>query len=150
MKTQQRRDSPPPAEVTVATISTMSSDAMRAWLHSPEDHGAVLPVEGKVVDRNGTSTPVNGRRQPVNTAVWRHQGIAVEGNLELAVHTIAAKIQVSSTVVPKNQKKNVVLPATHLFSSMISGSQMILEGMRRDLVMFPYRADLGGWSQRSR
>lgn len=32
---------------------------------------------------------------------------------------------------------------------MISGSQMILEGIRRDLVMFPYRADLGGWSHLS-
>lgn len=102
MKSHQRRDSPPLAEITVAKISKMSSDVIRSWLHSPEDHGAVLPVKGEVVYRNGTSTTVNGRRQPVNTAVWRHQGIAVQGNLELAVHTIAGKIDMSRTVVQKS------------------------------------------------
>lgn len=105
MKSHQHRDSPPLAEITVAKISKMSSDVIRSWLHSPEDHGAVLPVKGEVVYRNGTSTTVNGRRQPVNTAVRRHQGIAVQGNLELAVHTIAGKIEMSSTVVKKKKKK---------------------------------------------
>lgn len=83
----------------------MSLDVIRSWLHSPEDHGAVLPVKGKVVYGNGTSTTVNGRRQPVNTAVRRHQGIAVEGNLKLSVHTVAGKIKMSNTVVLKKKKK---------------------------------------------
>lgn len=84
----------------------MSLDVIRSWLHSPEDHGAVLPVKGKVVYGNGTSTTVNGRRQPVNTAVRRHQGIAVEGNLKLSVHTVAGKIKMSNTVVLKKKKKS--------------------------------------------
>lgn len=57
-------------------------------LYSPEDHGAVLPVKGKVVDGDGTSTAVDGRRQPVHTAVRRHQGIAVKCYLELSIHTV--------------------------------------------------------------
>lgn len=68
-------------------------------LHSPEDHGAVLPVEGKVVYSNGTGATENGRRQPVNTALRIHQGIAVEGNLELPVHTVAGKTKISNRVV---------------------------------------------------
>lgn len=70
-----------------------------SWVHSPEDHGAVLPVKGKVVYGDGTSTTVNGRRQPVNTAVGRHQGVAVEGNLELSVHTVASEVKRSNTMV---------------------------------------------------
>lgn len=77
----------------------MSLDVIRSRLDSPEDHGAVLPVKGKVVYGDGTSATVNGRRQPVNTAVWRHQGVAVEGNLELPVHTIAGKTKRSKSVV---------------------------------------------------
>lgn len=96
MKSHQLRDSPPPAGIIVAKITKMSVDAIRSWLHSPEDHGAVLPVKGKVVYGNGTSTTVNGRRQPVNTAGRRHQGVAVEGNLELSVHT---KIKMSNIAV---------------------------------------------------
>lgn len=80
-------------------IITMTLVVIRSWLDSPEDHGAVLPVKGKVVNGNGTGATVNGRGQPVNTAVWGHQGIAVEGNLELPVHTIAGKTEMSATVV---------------------------------------------------
>lgn len=68
-------------------------------LHSPEDQGAVLPVKGKVVYSNGTGATEYGRRQPVNTAVGRHQGIAVEGNLELPIHTVAGKTKISNRVV---------------------------------------------------
>lgn len=98
MKSHQHTDSPHPAGIIVAKVTKMSVDVTRSWLHSPKDHGAVLPVKGKVVYGNGTSTTVNGRRQPVNAAVRRHQGIAVEGNLELSVHT-AGKIKMSNTAV---------------------------------------------------
>lgn len=57
-------------------------------LYSPEHHGAVLPVKGKIVDSDGTSAAVNGRRQPVHTAVRRHQRIAVKCYLELSIHTV--------------------------------------------------------------
>lgn len=36
-----------------------------------------------------------------------------------------------------------------MFSSTMSGNQMLLEGTRRLEVMFPYRADLGDWSHLS-
>lgn len=56
--------------------------------YSPEDHGAVLPVKGEVVDSDGAGAAVDGRRQPVHTAVRRHQSIAVKCYLELPVHTV--------------------------------------------------------------
>lgn len=59
----------------------------------PEDHGAVLPVKGKIIDSDGTSATVNGRRQPVHTAVRRHQSIAVKGYLELSIHTVCSNRQ---------------------------------------------------------
>lgn len=60
----------------------------RSLIHSPEDHGAVLPVKREVVDSNGTCTAIDGRRQPVHTAIRRHQCIAIECYLEPSIHTV--------------------------------------------------------------
>lgn len=69
-------------------LTGQSSDPNTCHLFSPKDHGAVLPVKGKVVDSDGTSTAVDGRRQPCHTAVRRNQRIAVKSDLELSVHTV--------------------------------------------------------------
>ena len=53
----------------------------------PEDHGAVLPVEGEVVNGDGAGATVDGWREPVHTAVRGHQRVAVQRHLKLPVHT---------------------------------------------------------------
>lgn len=58
------------------------------FVHRLEDHGAALPVKGKVVDGDGTSTAVDGRRQPVHTTVRRDQCVAVKGHLKVSIHTV--------------------------------------------------------------
>lgn len=82
-----------------ALLTGHSSNPNRSWLHSPEDHGAVLPVKGKVVDGDGASTAVDGRWQPVHTAVRRHQCIAVKCHLELSIHTADQEREEKETVV---------------------------------------------------
>lgn len=79
------------------------SKPKRYNLYSPEDHGAVLPVKGKVVDSDGTSTAVDCRRQPVHTAVWRHQGIAVKCYFKLSIHTASERKE------EKDEKKGLSL-----------------------------------------
>ena len=39
-----------------------TSTGHRTGPRLPEDHGAVLPVEGEVVDHDGAGTAVDGRR----------------------------------------------------------------------------------------
>lgn len=161
------------------------------FLNSPEDHGAVLPVEGKVVDSDGASAAVDGRRQPVHTAIRRHQCVAVKRHLKLSIHTVqntsayaikfthkiifldlfvelwetndAAILNHSCSRVQHLHIKGFLMTRrgwllwiitsegchTHLFSSITSGSQMLLEGTLSSEVMLPYRADLGGWSHLS-
>lgn len=57
----------------------------------PEDHGAVLPVEGKIVHSDGTGAVVNSRRQPVHTAIRRHQCIAVKSYLKMSINATDQK-----------------------------------------------------------
>lgn len=59
--------------------------------HSPENHGTVLPVKGKVVDPDAAGAAVDGRRQPVHAAVRRHQSVAVHCNLKLTIYTVGQR-----------------------------------------------------------
>lgn len=59
----------------------------RSDLRSPEHHGAILPVEGEIVDGDGTSAAVDGGRQPVHAAVRRHQRVTIQRHFKLSIHT---------------------------------------------------------------
>lgn len=74
-----------------------ASGSNTSCIHAPEDHGAVLPVEGEVVDSDGTSTAVDGGRQPVHAAIRRHQCVAVKCYLELSIHAVCRREQARST-----------------------------------------------------
>lgn len=56
--------------------------------HIPKHHGAVLPVKWEVVYSNGAGAAVDGRGQPVHTAIGRHKSVAVKCHLELSIHTV--------------------------------------------------------------
>lgn len=52
-----------------------------------EFEGAVLPVEGEVVDVDGTGGAEDGGGKPVAQTVRTHQHVTVVGHLELGVVT---------------------------------------------------------------
>lgn len=49
---------------------------------SLEDHGAVLPVEGKIGNVDGAGAAVDGRGQPVDATIRGHQYIGVESDFK--------------------------------------------------------------------
>lgn len=74
-------------------------------MYLPENHGAVLPVKGKVVYSDGTCAAVDGRRQPVNTAVRINQCIAVVCYFKLSIHTANNNKNDYSTVDTSVQRR---------------------------------------------